>query len=127
MNFINLLLDATDLDPNKFYGGYAWLNDVYAVLPTILYVILACVGGAGTVYAIILGVNLAKAESEDARKKATERLKNTIVGVAVLLILVLFINLFLPMILHAVLPGQKDPNAKPAMINALKMLLKINL
>ena len=29
---------------------------------------LSVVGGAGTIYAIILGVNLAKADSEDARK-----------------------------------------------------------
>ena len=80
----------------KFLGNYAWLNEVYTVLPPILYAILGCVGGAGTVYAIILGVNLAKADSDDTRKNAANRLKNTIIGVAILLVLVLVINLLLP-------------------------------
>ena len=88
----------------QFVGELAWLNDVYKTLPGILYAILALIGGAGTVYAIILGVNLAKSESDDKRKTASTRLKNTIIGVVVLLILVLFINLFLPMILQAVYP-----------------------
>lgn len=88
-----------------FLYPYAWLNDVYEVLPPILYAILALVGGAGTVYAIILGINLAKSDSEDARKSAIARIRNTIIGVAVLLFLVLFINLLLPIILDAALPA----------------------
>ena len=87
-----------------FAGGYSWLNEVYEVLPPILYAILGLVGGAGSVYAIILGINLAKADSDDARKTATTRLTNTLIGVGVLLILVLFINVLLPMILKASLP-----------------------
>ena len=87
----------------KFLGDYAWLNDVYDTLPTILYCILALVGGAGAVYSVILGINLAKSESEDARKKAISRLVNTLTGVAVLLFLVLFVNILLPIILKAAL------------------------
>ena len=89
----------------RFLGGYSWLNDVYDVLPPILYALLGVVGAAGAVYSIILGVNLAKADSEDSRKQAANRIKNTIIGIAVLLVLVLFINVFLPMILHAALPS----------------------
>lgn len=85
----------------RFEGGFSWLNEVYEYLPPILYAILGVVGAAGSIYAIILGVNLAKADSDDSRKTATTRLKNTIIGVAVLLVLVLFINVFLPMILVA--------------------------
>lgn len=87
-----------------YKGEYAWLNDVYDTLPIILYLMLALIGGAGVVYSIILGVNLARADSEDSRKKAVERLRNTIIGVAVLLFLVLFINELLPLILKALLP-----------------------
>lgn len=87
-----------------YTGSLAWLDDVYSTLPGILYAILALLGGAGTVYAIILGINLAKSDSDDKRKTASTRLKNTIIGVAVLLVLVLFINLALPEILHAVFP-----------------------
>lgn len=87
-----------------YTGSFSWLNDVYSVLPSILWSILAIVGGAGTVYAVVLGVNLAKSESDDKRKTASSRIKNTIIGVGVLLLLVLFINIFLPMILHAISP-----------------------
>ncbi len=88
----------------QYLGSLSWLNDLYASLPIILYTILAVLGGAGTVYAIILGINLAKSESEDARKNAQNRIKNTIVGVVVLLALVLFITLAIPEILHAAYP-----------------------
>lgn len=102
MQILTSLLNYT------YLGNLAWLNDVYATLPTILYAVLAVVGGAGTVYAIVLGVNLAKSESEDKRKTALSRLKNTIIGIAVLLVLVLFVNLLLPMILHAAFPDQVE-------------------
>ena len=95
----------------RFTGGYAWLNDVYDVLPAILYAILGVVGAAGAVYSIILGVQLAKADSDDTRKTAITRLKNTLVGVAVLLVLVIFINVFLPMILGALLPNYTPEGA----------------
>lgn len=90
-----------------YSGNLAWLNDVYSVLPDILWAMLAVLGGAGAVYAIFLGVNLAKSESDDKRKAAANRIKNTIIGIGVLLILVLLVNIFLPMILAAV-PAFKD-------------------
>ena len=99
MQFIGRLLGYS------FTGNLAWLEDVYNILPSILYAVLALVGGAGTVYAIILGINLAKSESDDKRKTASTRLRNTIIGVAVLLVLVLFINLALPEILVAAFPN----------------------
>lgn len=107
----------------KFLGEYAWLNEVYSTLPIILYAILSVVGGAGAIYAIILGVNLAKADSEDARKKASERLRNTIIGVAVLLFLVLFINVLLPLILKAFLSEHTQPKTE-TMIGILNMIIK---
>lgn len=87
-----------------YTGGLAWLNNVYEVLPPILYTILALIGGAGSIYAIVLGVNLARSDSEDKRKTASNRMKNTIIGVVLLLVLVLFITLAIPEILHAVYP-----------------------
>ncbi len=109
--FLNSFTHLLAIIPYKFLGPYSWLNEVYNILPYILYALLALVGGAGAVYAVILGINLAKSESEDARKKAVERLKNTIIGVAVLLFLVLFINVLLPIILKAALPADYVTNA----------------
>lgn len=98
MQYIDILLAY------KFGGSFSWLGEVYKTLPPILYAILAVVGGAGAVYSIILGINLAKSENEEKRKTALIRLRNTLVGVGVLLVLVLFINVALPPILHAAFP-----------------------
>lgn len=85
-----------------FLGGYDWLNNVYNTLPPILWTILAAVGGAGVVYAIILGINLAKSESDDKRKTASTRLKNTIIGLAVLISLILIINILIPVLIRII-------------------------
>lgn len=90
----------------QFSGNLGWLSDVYDTLPPILYALLAVIGGAGTVYSIILGINLAKSDSDDKRKNSMLRLRNTLIGVAVLLVLVLFINLALPPILKAAYPDE---------------------
>ena len=107
----------------KFIGNLAWLEDVYSTLPSILYAILAVVGGAGAVYSIVLGVNLAKSENEEKRKQALLRLRNTLAGVGVLLALVLFINLALPPILNAAFP--EDVLTDQELKNAGATLLSI--
>lgn len=89
-----------------YYGSFSWLNDVYKVLPNILWSIMAVAGAAGVVYSIVLGVNLAKSETEDKRKTAATRIKNTVIGVAVLIIIIVFINVVLPEILHAAFPNE---------------------
>ncbi len=86
----------------QWIGNLSWLNEVYQYLPSILYAILAIAGGAGAVYAIILGVNLAKSENDEKRRYAAYRIRNTLIGVGCLLVLVLFINLALPAILKKV-------------------------
>ena len=68
---------------NYYYlGSLSWLNELYNTLPLILYTIIAVVGGAGAVYAIILGINLAKSESDDARKTAQNRIRFCLGGEA---------------------------------------------
>lgn len=105
---------------NFYYtGGFSWLEDVYNVLPPILYGILATVGTAGLVYSIVLGVNLAKSENDEKRKAAISRLRNTIIGVGVLLVLVLFINLGIPALLYAFFP-EYVTKTPPTAINANK-------
>ena len=98
MNTLISLLNYT------FIGDLAWLQDVYEILPPILYTILAVIGGVGSVYAIILGVNLAKSDDESKRKAAASRMKNTIICVGILLVLVLLINIGIPELLRAIYP-----------------------
>ena len=94
----------------KFIGDFAWLNDVYKTLPSILYAILAAVGGAGIVYSIILGVNLAKSENDEKRRYAAFRLRNTLIGVLVLVVFVIFINLLVPLLVRTIWPLSWDAN-----------------
>lgn len=101
-NLISLLSYSVFGEKYTFIGGYSWLNGVYDTLPNILWTILAAVGGAGVVYSIILGINLAKSESDDKRKTASTRLKNTIIGISVLIVLVLVINVLIPLLLKLI-------------------------
>ena len=106
MRFIGLLLKVPDGAVGwRFLNNLGWLNDVYDVLPSILYGILAVLGGAGTVYAIVLGVNLAKSENDEKRRYAVYRLRNTLIGLACLIALVAFINFILPLILKRAFPN----------------------
>lgn len=88
----------------RYLDHLAFLNETYQTLPTILWVTLGFVGGAGIVYSIILGINLAKAESDDKRKAASTRIKNTLIGVFTLVILVVFLLFLLPLILRGIWP-----------------------
>ena len=60
----------------------------------MLVPILILVGTAGSIYAIILGVNFSKAESADKREEAKKRFINAIIGVVVTIILLILVKLF---------------------------------
>ena len=85
-------------------GEYAWLQQLFDVLNPILYAIMAVVGAAGAIYAIILGVNLAKAEDTSKRDEAKKHLITVLIAVAVTIALVLFFIQLLPEIIGAFLP-----------------------
>jgi len=82
---------------------YQWVNKLYSVLDPLLYAIMAIVGAAGAIYAIILGVNLARAEDQSKRDEAKKRLVWTLIAVAITIALVLFFTLLLPTILSSFL------------------------
>ena len=86
---------------------YGWLNDLFEVLNPILYAIMAVVGAAGAIYAIILGVNLAKAEDTSKRDEAKKHLITVLIAVAVTIALILFFNELLPMIIESFLKPSK--------------------
>ena len=65
---------------------------------------LTIVGAAGMIYAIILGVNMARADSTEKREEAKKRLINVIVGVAIMVALILLCVLFIEAILPNILP-----------------------
>ncbi|MBR7091175.1 MAG: hypothetical protein IKC79_01835, partial [Clostridia bacterium] len=60
---------------------WAWVNDVTDAIQAVLLPLLILLATAGIIYVIILGVNLARAESADKQKEAKQRMVNFIVAI----------------------------------------------
>ena len=82
------------------------LGDVFNIISVVLWVALAIVGAIGSVYAIYLGVQLARADEQGKRDDAKKHLITTVIAVGVTLALILVFNIFLPMLLDAFNVGQ---------------------
>lgn len=67
---------------------------VVGILDTMLYPIMLLLGTAGSIYAIVLGVNYSKAESADKREEAKKHMINAIIGIVVTLLLLILLKLF---------------------------------
>lgn len=76
-----------------FTGKWAWVNDVTNAIQSVLLPLLILIATAGIIYVIILGVNLARAESADKQKEAKQRMVNFIVAIVVTIALVLLMYL----------------------------------
>lgn len=105
MNFNSLYLLAASW--NEYIAksgslGGAWLNTLLEVLSTVLWIVIALVGAAGGIYAVFVGIKMARADSAEQREEGKKRFINVIVSVVVVIVLIIFFNVFLPMILDAV-------------------------
>lgn len=81
--------------------NFGWLADLFKVLNPILYAVMAVVGAAGAIYAIILGINLAKAEDTSKRDEAKKHLITVLIAVGITIALVLFFTQLMPKIIEA--------------------------
>ena len=82
---------------------FGWVIQVVDAIYLVLVPILVVVGAAGMIYAIILGVNMARADSTEKREEAKKRLINVIVGVAIMIALILLCLLFIDALLPNIL------------------------
>ncbi|MBP3431477.1 MAG: hypothetical protein J6K39_01300 [Clostridia bacterium] len=94
---------------------WAWVGTLMDTLSIVMWVLLALIGAAGGIYAIYVGVKMARADSADAREENKKRLINIVVSIVVVIVLILFFNGFLPMILDAFM----DPPTAGAAMSAL--------
>ena len=69
------------------------MKPVVDILDGMLVPILILVGTAGSIYAIVLGVNFSKAESADKREEAKKRMINAIIGLVVTIVLLILFKL----------------------------------
>lgn len=67
---------------------------IIKILDAMLWPVLILVGTAGSIYAIVLGVNFSKAESADKREEAKKRMINAIIGLVITIILLILLKLF---------------------------------
>lgn len=118
-----------------------WLPQLMNVLSTVMWVVLALVGAAGGLYAIYVGIKMARADSAEQRDENKKRMINIIVAIVVTIVLIIFFNIFLPMILNAVMAsdanlGQGDDKTGQsgtgsqsisAVVTAAKVLLRLPL
>ena len=86
---------------DKVQGGGDWLPKLLTSIEWILWVALILVGACGAIYAIYVGVKMARADSSEQREEAKKRLINIIVSIVVTIALILFFNLILPLILNS--------------------------
>lgn len=81
--------------------SWGWVGDIVEAINTLLWPLLIVVGAAGMIYAVIIGVNMARADSAEKREESKKRLINVIVGLAIMIALILFFKLFITVILPA--------------------------
>ena len=81
--------------------GWEWVESILNAITTLLYPLLVIVGAAGMIYAVVIGVQMARADSTEKREEAKKRLINVIVGLAIIIALILFFKLFIDVILPA--------------------------
>lgn len=93
MGLVSRILSSSGItDTNSFFNTI--LGPIVDILDAMLVPILIIIGTAGSIYAIILGVNFAKAESADKREEAKKRMINAIIGLVVTIVLLILLKIF---------------------------------
>ena len=74
------------------------LAPVLEVLNAILWPAIGLVGSIGTIYCIMLGVKLAKADEAGSREKAKKDLIGAIIGFVVIFVLIVGLKIAMPIL-----------------------------
>ena len=82
------------LENTEAYTNFPWLRNLVDVLNSVVAPILIVIGAVGIIYAIYLGVMLAKAENAEKREEAKKRIINVIVAIVITAALIFLMYLF---------------------------------
>ncbi len=86
---------------------WQWVYEVCDAINLIIYPLLVLIGTAGIIYAIVLGVKLARAESADEQQEGKKRIINFVIGIVSVIALILLMKLFV-----TYLPAWISPEAE---------------
>ena len=97
---LNKFLGAqTSLSETEYGGAPQWvkniLKPIFGILGWLLPVIMIVLGIAGIIFAIVLGVNYAKAENAEQKDEAKKRLIGAVVGIVITIVAVALIFVFI--------------------------------
>ena len=73
---------------------FSWLKPIAKFLDDALIPVIIVVGALGAIWIIILGVNLARAETADKASEAKKRLINVVIALVAVLILIFLLAFF---------------------------------
>ena len=76
-------------------GNFPWLKPIARFLDDALIPVIIVVGALGAIWIIILGVNLARAETADKATEAKKRLINVVIALVAVLILIFLLAFFI--------------------------------
>lgn len=96
--FMSRFLLDSSAELEKAYDESWWsqiIRPLVTILDSLLIPIIILIGVAGAVYAIVLGVQFAKAESADKRDEAKKRLINAVIGIVISLIVLIAMKIFI--------------------------------
>ena len=99
LSVMNRFVGATDWKSLDTGSMPEWIKKILIpileVLDNLLIPVIILLGVAGSVYAIVLGVQYAKAESADKRDEAKKRLINAVIGIVIMLVALIGMKLFI--------------------------------
>jgi len=85
------------------WAKFKWVYDIVDAMDMILWPLLIVVASAGSIYAVVLGVNMARADSTEKREEAKKRLINVLIGIGIIIGLILFLKLAVSVIFPTLL------------------------
>ena len=70
------------------------IKPIIDILNSLLVPVIILLGTAGTIYAIVLGVQYSKAETADKRDEAKKRLIHAAIGIVIMLVALILLKIF---------------------------------
>lgn len=95
MNLVNLVGGIFNIDRTYFTNaGFDWLYPIVTFLESLLIPITIILAVAGAIWVIVLGVQLARAESADKASEAKKRLINVAVAIVAIIVFIWLLSFF---------------------------------